>query len=136
MAIKGRYTIVAVFAVIVVSVLVYQAVASSDNDPGSNADPLVTRSYVDQYTQWRVAELKTDQVLRCYAGTELIPRRGQAIVVDPAGNGIPDVTDGVDIHANSPVPLNHHLIVPRDDGRGLKALSPVVVLYKGHISVQ
>ncbi|MCL2766534.1 MAG: hypothetical protein FWD21_02475 [Peptococcaceae bacterium] len=124
-----------VVALAMVSALGYSAFAVTGNEPGGSGDPLVTQSYVDQFTQWRVLELRTDQVMRCYAGTEFIMRRGHAVIVDSTGNGIPNVTGGEDIYANGIAPLNHMLIVPRDDGRGIKALSPVVVLYRGHVTV-
>ena len=124
-----------VIALVLVSAVGYAAFAVNDEQPGGSGDPLVTQSYVDQFTQWRVLELGTDQIMRCHAGTEFITRRGQAIIVDSLGNGIPDVTGGEDIFANSLAPLNHMLIVPRDDGRGIKALSPVVVMYRGYATV-
>ncbi|MDF9406952.1 hypothetical protein L7E55_01015 [Pelotomaculum isophthalicicum JI] len=133
---KRKIVFTVTLAVIIISILGYSAFAGVDNEPGGSNDPLVTQSYVDQYMQWKVAELKTGQVLQCHAGTEFIPRRGQAVVVDSTGNGIPDVTAGEDIHAGSATPLNHLLIVPRDDGRGVKAQSPAVVMYRGEATIQ
>jgi len=116
--------------------MVYAAFAGTESDPGGSGDPLVTQSYVDQYVQWKVLELETGQVLKGHAGTEIIVRRGQAIVIDSVGNGIPDITSGVDIYAGSTVPNNHLLVIPRDDGRGVGAKSAVVVMYRGGASVQ
>lgn len=116
--------------------LVYSAFAGAESDPGGSGDPLVTQSYVDQYVQWKVVELGAGQVLKGSAGTEIIVRRGQAVVIDPVGNGIPDITSGVDIYAGSIVPNNHLLIVPRDDGRAVGATSDVVVMCRGGASVQ
>lgn len=133
---KTKTVFIVALAVIVISILGYSAFAGTDDGPGGSNDPLVTQSYVDQYMQWKVAELKTGQVLQCHAGTEFIPRRGQVVVVDSTGNGIPDVTAGADIYAGSAVPLNHLLIVPRDDGRGVKAQSPAVMMYRGGVTIQ
>jgi hypothetical protein len=116
--------------------LAYTAFAGTESDPGGSGDPLVTQSYVDQYVQWKVVELGTGQVLKGSAGTEIIVRRGQALVIDPVGNGIPDITSGVDIYAGSTVPNNHLLIIPRDDGRAVGAMSDVVVMFRGGASVQ
>ncbi len=104
--------------------------------PGGSDDPLVTQSYVDRHVQWKVADLKTGQALIGSAGSEIILRRGQAVVIDTTRNGIPDVTSGVDIHAGSAVSMNHLLIIPRDDGRGIKAQSPVVVMYRGEAKIR
>lgn len=114
----------------------YAAFAGTESEPGGSGDPLVTQSYVDQYVQWKVVELKAGQVLTGRAGTELIVRRGQASVIDPVGNGIPDVTSGVDINAGNVVPINHLLVIPREDGRGIKAVSPVVAMYRGGALIQ
>jgi hypothetical protein len=127
---------IASLAVIVISILGYSAFAGTDDEPGGSNDPLVTQSYVDQYVQWKVAELKTGQVLLGHSGAEFIHRRGQAVIVDPTGNGIPDVSAGADIHEGSTVPVNHLLVIPRDDGRGIKARSPAVVMYRGGVTVK
>jgi hypothetical protein len=128
-------------AVVVVVVLVlalwgYTAFAGADAEPGGSGDPLVTQSYVDQYVQWKVANLTAGQVLKGKAGTELLVRRGQAVVVDKTGNGIPDVTTGTDIVANDKVSLNHLLIIPREDGRGIKAIDFAVVMYRGGVTIE
>lgn len=129
-------TIVLVLLVAAGLFMAYTAFAGTESDPGGSGDPLVTQSYVDQYVQWNVVELETGQVLKGRAGTEIIVRRGQAVVVDPVGNGIPDVTSGADIFAGSTVPNNHLLVIPREDGRAVGARSPVVVMYRGGASVQ
>jgi len=116
--------------------LVYAAFAGTESEPGGSGDPLVTQSYVDQYVQWNVVELKEGQVLKGQAGLELIVRRGQALVVDPVGNGIPDLTSGTDIRAGSAVPVNHLMLIPREDGRGIKATLPVVAMYRGGVLIQ
>lgn len=122
---------IAVLVAAAVSLLGFTAFAGTDGEPGGSGDPLVAQSYVDQYVQWKVADLKAGQVLKGRAGTEIILRRGRAEVVDPIGNGIPDVTAGADIYAKDVVPMNHLLVIPREDGRGVKAMSPVVVMYRG-----
>ncbi|TEB04281.1 hypothetical protein Psch_04006 [Pelotomaculum schinkii] len=134
----NRITLPAVVVVTVALVLALWGFTAfaGDADPGGSGDPLVTQSYVDQYVQWKVADLKAGQVLKGKAGTELLVRRGQAVVVDSSGNGIPDVTAGVDIAANDKVALNHLLIIPREDGRGIKAIDFAVVMYRGGASIQ
>ncbi len=117
-------------------------------EPGSVEDPLVTRSYVesrisavvkqhtDKYMQWQVAELAPGQQLEGKAGAELIVRTGSMAVVDPLGNGIPDVTAGVNVLAGQVAAVNHHLIIPRSDGRGLAARTKAVVMFKGEVAVK
>lgn len=133
---RVKIAVMVLLATVALSLLGYAAFAGTDSEPGGSGDPLVTQSYVDQYMQWKVADLKTGQVLTGRAGSELILRRGQAAVVDTTGNGIPDVTAGVDIHAGDVAPINHLLVIPREDGRGIKAMSPVVVMYRGGATIQ
>ncbi|MFX4262629.1 hypothetical protein ACOBQJ_10535 [Pelotomaculum propionicicum] len=128
-------TIILVLLIAAGLFMVYTAFAGAASDPGGSGDPLVTQSYVDQYVQWKVVELDTGQVLKGYAGTEIIVRRGQAVIIDPVGNGIPDLTAGADIFAGSTVPNNHLLVIPREDGRAVGAKSAIVVMYRGGASV-
>lgn len=134
----NKRTLPAVVVVAAVMALAFWGFTAfaEDADPGGSGDPLVTQSYVDQYVQWKVADLKAGQVLKGKAGTELLVRRGQAYVVDSSGNGIPDVTAGTDIFEDDQVSLNHLLIIPREDGRGIKAIDFAVVMYRGGVSIQ
>lgn len=104
--------------------------AAGDPEPGSNDDPLVTRSFLEGYMRWQVAELNPGQSFIAGAGTELILRQGAAAAVDSTGNGIPDLTGGRSIAAGEPVPMNHLLTFPRDDKRGIKAWKKVVIMYR------
>ena len=111
--------------------LAFDAFAETGGAPGTAADPLVTQSYVDGLTQWQVIDLKAGQTLTAQAGAEFIVRRGSVRLVDRTGNGVPDLTAGVDIPAGERVALNHHLLFPRKDGRGVQAVDSVVVMVRG-----
>lgn len=130
--------------------------AAGTGDPGSVDDPLVTRSYVEaqinsrlsgqvnetikayaeKYMVWKVAELTPGQQLEAKAGTEIIVRAGRTLVVDPVGSGIPDVTKGGNITAGQVVELDHLLVVPRTDGRGISAQNKAIVMYRGEIQIK
>ncbi|MGI6620820.1 MAG: hypothetical protein ACOX35_05120 [Bacillota bacterium] len=108
--------------------------------PGSEGDPLVTKAYVDSYVNSRlkmsVVELASGQTLIGYSGTEIILRGGQATVIDSELGGLCDVTQGVDLGGGSAVPANHLLLVPRDDGRGIKATSDAIVMVRGEFTIK
>lgn len=147
-------------AVIAVSVILLFGVALAGaagiGEPGSADDPLVTRSYVesqmnsrvqgqvndtvkahaDKYMAWKVADLSPGQQLEAKAGAEIIVRAGRTLVVDPVGSGIPDVTKGGNIIAGQVVELDHLLIVPRTDGRGISAQTKSIVMYRGEILIK
>lgn len=113
-----------------------QVARAGTADPGTDADPLVTKSYVDQFTGVVVVQLKAGQTLIAEAGTELILRSGAAIAVESGGNGLADVSAGRDLTRGVAVPLNHLLIASRSDGRGIAATADSFVLVRGKHSVR
>ena len=155
---------------------------ASGSGPGSAADPLVSRSYVNdmynrllgEFTQLlnefhagQVMQLsdhlldiivydvirqldiravggqdgnegafapvfvRAGQILVGGEGTEIILRSGSATAWIFGPDGISDVTAGLDILGNQPISRNHMLIVPRADGRGIRALTDCWFLVKG-----
>lgn len=141
-----------VFPVILVAGLVFltgyavfaAGAFGSSNEPGSAGDPLVTRSFVENYVRdqlqdsgsgsyaWQVEKLDGGQVFTGRSGTDLIVRSGSAVIVDPTGNGIPDLTAGTSVHNGQLVVNNHLFTVPRDDGRGIMAVAnDTYIMYRG-----
>ncbi len=108
---------------------------AADVLPGSPGDPLIARSYLEQYVNLNVLELEPGQRLVADAGTEIVLRSGSATAIDGPGGGLADVTAGRDIRMGQPIPRNHLLIVPRSDGRGLLATTSVFVMVRGIYSI-
>lgn len=128
--------------------------------PGSDDDPVVTKSYVDD----KLSELKSyidskgsgssgsngavavftpilvksGASLIGEAGTELILRSGAATAIEVDHNGISDLTAGKDLKMNEKVGMNHYLIVPKADGRGIKITSreDAWVMVKGGYTIK
>lgn len=67
--------------------------------------------------------------------TEFIVRSGKVTVIATANGGLSDLTDGKDIAMGQSVPANHHMLVPRDDGRGLNILDTTFILVKGPYTI-
>ena len=123
------------------------AVAALAATPGSEEDPLISKSYLEgTFAQWvqsvvdakptpvfEVQSFKKGQTVTFTAGTELILRMGKATVVATDKGGLADVTEGVDLQNGSAFPSNHQLVVPVGDGRGLKAEEDVLVMDKGNV---
>ncbi|MDP2872282.1 MAG: hypothetical protein Q8P31_07085 [Bacillota bacterium] len=99
--------------------------------PGSDADPLVARSYVDQFLVLAVVELAKGQTLEGGAGTEIILRSGTARAIASPLGGVCDLTGGRDLPQGEIVKANHLLLVPRADGRGIRAETAVFVMVRG-----
>ncbi|NLX61111.1 MAG: hypothetical protein GXZ06_01090 [Tissierellia bacterium] len=91
---------------------------------------------------FQVVELKAGQFLIGKSGTEIILRggtgsgRGRAKIVAAGQNGLADITQGKDLINGEEVPLNHLLIVPRDDGRGILAITDSVYLVRGDYEIR
>ncbi|MDR0424566.1 MAG: hypothetical protein LBH39_03800 [Clostridiales Family XIII bacterium] len=120
--------------------LLSAAVYAAAADPGSEGDPLVTKSYVDQLLSKMGAvfvplEVKEGQKLVGSEGTELILRSGEATAVGAEENGVSDLTAGKDLMTGDIVEANHLLIVPRGDGRGITAETDVWLMIKGGYSL-
>ena len=103
---------------------------------GTEQDPLVAKSYVDQLVRLQVLELERGAILRGEAGTEIVLRAGQAVAITSPQGGISDLTAGRDVQAGEIVAKNHLLLIPRSDGRGLNALTDIVVVARGGVGVE
>lgn len=135
------------------------------SEPGTKNDPLVSLSYlenkIDEFKEYvdmriseieesksvemvsfKVVELSAGQSIIGSEGTEIILRggtekgAGKAEVVASGNDGLSDITDGKDLKNGQEVPLNHLLIVPRDDGRGVCAITDSVYLVKGDYEIR
>ncbi|MCL2406509.1 MAG: hypothetical protein FWC95_01130 [Defluviitaleaceae bacterium] len=79
---------------------------------------------------WQPVQLFWGQRLIGGEGAEIIVRSGVANAIVPGANGLSDVTAGVDIMSGQ-IPVNHMIIIPRSDGRGIVAQGEVWVLVRG-----
>jgi hypothetical protein len=138
--VAGLAIILSVFAVTV-------AAAAAADTPGSEGDPVVTKSYVDSQiaqlksgggasSTYTVVEVKAGQSVLGGGGTELILRSGEATAIDNGANGVSDITAGKDLMTGQSVGQNHLLLVPKDDGRGIHAVTDLFVMIRGSYSIQ
>ena len=111
------------------------AVFGDTAEPGSGSDPLVSKSYVDAKTAYIPVQLTAGQKMIGGAGTEIILRSGIATAIGNSENGIADLTGGADLMTGASVELNHLLLVPRNDGRGITAVTDIWVMVRGEYSV-
>lgn len=140
--------------IIVITVLVALAAATAavwaaTYEPGSQEDPVVTKSYVDA----KIAELKASggggdsavfvpvkipagKVLTGGEGAEFILRSGNATAIDNGIDGVSDITAGNDLKTGQAVATNHLLLIPRSDGRGIAAKNELWVMIRGTYSIQ
>lgn len=124
-----------VLVVAVGSFLVGRNTRAEGDEPGSAADPLVSKSYVDTLTSLQVINLKAGQTLIADGGTELILRGGKATIVTST-DGVANLTGAKDLVKGTSVPLNSLLLVPRSDGRGIKATVDCWVMVRGSFVIK
>ena len=129
------------------SLLCFSGSAAS---PGTQDDPLVSVSYVNEVimpqiksyvdsqqsgNSFQVIEVKKGQKIIGIQGTEYILRMGSAKIIATQKGGIADATLGVDLPQNTPMPANHLLIVPFNDGRGVLMETDGILLIKGTYTI-
>ncbi len=105
-------------------------------EPGSADDPLVSRSYVDQYVRQEIVVLQPGQELVAQAGTEFVVRSGKAVALGAESGGLADLTAGTDVGTGRVLQKNHLFLVPRSDGRGVRAQTTVILLVRGPFTLK
>ena len=98
--------------------------------PLDTAMPPVASGPAPQREVFEVVRAEAGTILVGGASTEIILRSGEATVL-AAYNGLANVTTGVDVMNGQAVSLNHLLIVPQGDGRGLRFHAVSHVMVKG-----
>ena len=104
--------------------------------PGSETDPVVTKSYVDSKVSYQPVRLEAGQKLIGDEGTEVILRSGEATAIDNGANGVSDITAGSDLMTGNRVAANHLLLIPRKDGRGIAVSTEAWVMIRGNYTIQ
>jgi len=149
-----------ILTLVLVSLIVLMSL--SFTEPGTDSDPLITltyfesrydvlKAYVDENFVNKADEVQVEAPAYKFivvgpvsAGTkiilgdsaEFILRAGRATAIGNGINGLSDLTTGIDVGTGEEVQLNHHLLSPRDDGRGVTAITDgVYVMVKGVYSI-
>lgn len=150
----NRKSLIILLAASLVLALSIISTAAAAGTAGTSADPVVTKSYVDALVKdlqsqidksggassggatFVVVELQAGQSLIGKEGTEIVLRSGSATVIDNGAVGVSDLSSGTDLLNPAAVTKNHLLLVPRDDGRGIKCSTHAYVMVKGGYTIQ
>lgn len=84
---------------------------------------------------FEIVNVPAEKIIYGKQGSEMIIRSGEGIIVASAAGGVQDVTDGVDLQGGVVAPKNNLLIIPREDGRGLRATKTMVVMVRGGYTI-
>ncbi|MBO5516874.1 MAG: hypothetical protein J6A42_02150 [Firmicutes bacterium] len=171
-----RSWIILLTAALLLAASCFAAVFADDVVPGTAADPVVSKSYMDAQVAILQTQIKTLQeqidklsagqsgsetpstpstpaasaeapkfvVVKVEAGqsvigaasTEIILRGGNATAIAGASGGVSDLTGGVDLATGTAVSKNHLLVIPADDGRGIRCTDTCYVMVKGDYKLQ
>lgn len=101
------------------------------NNLGSNSNDIVAEPYI-----YQPVFVETGQTILGHEGTEIILRSGVGVVVTLGSDGITNLTKGIDLANGQSVEKNNLLIIPREDGRGIKVSSSAWFLVKGGYTIQ
>jgi hypothetical protein len=87
--------------------------------------------------QWDIVELTYGQAIYAVSSCELILRSGSAVCIAPdAKQGIADLTTGTEIYNGENFTKSHLCMIPRGDGRGIKAThESVFVMIRGEYTI-
>lgn len=114
-------------------------------------DPLITESYLNDVfmqevkdyidankggSSFEVLSIEKGKTFIGKSGCEVILRQGKAEILGSDLGGLSDVTLAGDLSTGYDMPANHLLIIPRDDGRGFKAKTNVVIMVKGNYDIK
>ncbi len=145
----------AVAAVVVVSAVVFAA------EPGTENDPVVSKSYVDNKIEELLKTLESGGTINTDSatsadmskfkyvpvhvgvgqqliggeGTEIILRVGRSFAVVSGTESLVDVTAGTEMNDKAEIKKNHIIIVPRNDGRGVRVVEDAWFLVKGEYTI-
>lgn len=91
-------------------------------------------------TDFNIINLKRGESIILGEGSELILRSGKALAISRIENGIDnglcDVTSGLDLTMDQKINENHLLISPRNDGRGVIAVTDTFFIVKGTYEIR
>lgn len=80
--------------------------------------------------------VKVGQTIYGGEGTELVLRAGKGQAVINGVDGLVDITTGGELKNGGTAVKNHLLVVPRDDGRGIKVTEEAWFLVKGGYEIK
>ncbi len=100
-------------------------------DPGTTADPLVSKSYLEQLFRFRTMVVPAGETLSVGVGNLLVLRSGRLKLRAPKGKALVDLTTGEEVPPDSFLPANHLILVPDSASYRLEAQSLTLLLGQG-----
>lgn len=160
---KNKKKYIGVVSVLLIALIIGGKAQANYTEPGSESDPIITKSYVDKKLnefkvyidkqinnntgdnsnvssaedKYIVLELVEGQQLIGDASSEIIVRSGKVRAIGSELGGISDLTDGKDLKTGDLVENNHHILIPRNDNRGVYIESEnTFIMIKGNYNIK
>ena len=120
-------------------------VSASSNSAGSVDDPLVTKSYVDSLVAGSEGggnnlfvpiTVYPGDIMIGGEGTEIISTAEGTVIDNGNGYGIIDTSSAKYINNGEKITKNTILVIPRDDGRGIKVTKRGTIMVKGEYEIR
>ena len=134
---KGKCAV----SVILGAMLIFSAgiaAGAAGTDPGSDGDPLVTKSYVDEQiaqvkgeSAFEVVTLGAGKKLSCDPGTQIVMTSGAG----KATGALSDTTKGEKL-AKGKKAENHHMYLTTSANTGIKVTKSAKVLVNGNYAIK
>jgi hypothetical protein len=100
-------------------------------EPGTTADPLVSRSYLDQFFRFQSMVIPAGEKVQVAAGALIVLRSGRLKLRSPRKKSLVNLTSGQELPADAFLPPNHLLLVPDSGDYLLEAQTLSLVLVQG-----
>ncbi len=139
---KVSFSLNVLLLVIIMLLLSFNATNGDNYTAGTEVDPVVTKSYVDNAIKnikvessanlkFEVIKVKKGDIITLDENSLFIVRAGKALAIDSKLGGLSDLTIAIDIKKDEVVELNHLILIPRTDGRGIKMESDGYIMISG-----
>jgi hypothetical protein len=86
--------------------------------------------------QFTPVHVNAGQTILGGEGVEIIRRSGGATAHVPGPDGLVNASAGLDLDHGHPIPANHLIIIPREDGRGIRATADSWFIIRGDFTIQ
>lgn len=118
-------------ALFALALLIAVPAASSAQEPGTTGDPIVSKSYLDQFFRFRSVVIPKGDSIQLTPGALIVMRSGKLKIRAPRGKCLIDLTDGKEVAADAFLTPFHLVLVPETPGLLLEAQSMSLALAMG-----
>ena len=99
--------------------------------PGSSADPLISKSYIDQFFRFKSMVIAGGGKIELNMGALIVVRSGKVRLIAKQGRSLVDLTAGKEIGPDQHLPHNHLILVPDSSSYSLAAESLSLLVASG-----